>query len=105
MTFDLPRRLTAEGLGTALLVATIVGSGIMAVSLSHDVGIQLLGNTLPTGAMLVVLITIFGPVSGAHLIRRFRLFLPSSATSRPATRRSMGLLKWREASLARSSPT
>lgn len=66
MAFDLPRRLTAEALGTALLVATVVGSGIMAVSLSHDVGIQLLGNTLPTGAILVVLITILGPVSGAH---------------------------------------
>jgi glycerol uptake facilitator-like aquaporin len=66
LAFDLPRRLTAEALGTALLVATVVGSGIMAVSLSHDVGIQLLGNTLPTGAILVVLITILGPVSGAH---------------------------------------
>jgi glycerol uptake facilitator-like aquaporin len=66
VAFDLPRRLTAEGLGTALLVTTVVGSGIMAVNLSHDVGIQLIGNTLPTGAMLVVLITILGPVSGAH---------------------------------------
>jgi glycerol uptake facilitator-like aquaporin len=66
VAFDLRRRLTAEALGTALLVATVVGSGIMAVSLSRDVGIQLLGNTLPTGAMLVVLIAIFGPISGAH---------------------------------------
>ncbi len=66
MAFDLPRRLTAEALGTALLVATVVGSGVMAVNLSHDVGIQLLGNTLPTGAILVVLITILGPISGAH---------------------------------------
>ena len=66
MTFDLPRRLAAEALGTALLVATVVGSGVMAVNLSHDVGIQLLGNTLPTGAILVVLITILGPISGAH---------------------------------------
>ena len=65
-TFDLRRRLTAEFLGTALLVATVVGSGIMAVNLSGDVGIQLLGNTIPTGAMLVVLITILGPISGAH---------------------------------------
>jgi glycerol uptake facilitator-like aquaporin len=64
--FDLSRRLTAEALGTALLVATVVGSGIMAANLSHDVGLQLLGNTLPTGAILVVLITILGPISGAH---------------------------------------
>ena len=66
LAFDLPRRLTAEALGTALLVATVVGSGVMAASLSHDAGIELLGNALPTGAILVVLITIFGPISGAH---------------------------------------
>src|SRR4051794_9795910 len=64
--FDLPRRLAAEALGTALLVATVVGSGIMAESLTKDVALMLLGNTLPTGAILVVLITIFGPISGAH---------------------------------------
>jgi glycerol uptake facilitator-like aquaporin len=64
--FDLPRRLVAEALGTALLVATVVGSGIMAETLTKDVALALLGNTLPTGAMLVVLITIFGPISGAH---------------------------------------
>lgn len=60
------RRLAAEALGTALLVATVVGSGVMATSLTRDVGLQLLANTIPTGAILVVLITIFGPVSGAH---------------------------------------
>jgi glycerol uptake facilitator-like aquaporin len=64
--FDLPRRLTAETLGTALLVATVVGSGIMAENLTKDVALALLGNTLATGAILVVLITIFGPISGAH---------------------------------------
>jgi glycerol uptake facilitator-like aquaporin len=64
--FDLPRRLVAEALGTALLVATVVGSGIMAERLTGDVALALLGNTLPTGAILVVLITIFGPISGAH---------------------------------------
>jgi glycerol uptake facilitator-like aquaporin len=64
--FDLPRRLTAEALGTALLVATVVGSGIMAESLTKDVALALLGNTLPTGAILVVLIAILGPISGAH---------------------------------------
>lgn len=66
MTFDLKRRLAAEALGTALLVATVVGSGIMADRLSDDVAVSLLGNTIPTGAILVVLITILGPVSGAH---------------------------------------
>jgi glycerol uptake facilitator-like aquaporin len=64
--FDLPRRLAAECLGTLILVATVVGSGIMAERLTHDVALALLGNTLPTGAILIVLITIFGPISGAH---------------------------------------
>src|SRR3989442_3571898 len=64
--FDLPRRLAAEAFGTALLVAAVVGSGIMAESLTKDVALALLGNTIPTGAILVVIITIFGPISGAH---------------------------------------
>jgi glycerol uptake facilitator-like aquaporin len=64
--FDLPRRLTAEALGTAFLVATVVGSGIMADRLTDDVALALLGNTIPTGAILVVIITMLGPVSGAH---------------------------------------
>lgn len=63
---DLPRRLFAEGFGTGMLVRTVVGSGIMAERLTDDVALALLGNTLPTGAILVVLITILGPVSGAH---------------------------------------
>ncbi len=62
----LPRRLCAEALGTGLLVATVVGSGIMADRLSDDTAISLIGNTLATGAILVVLITILGPISGAH---------------------------------------
>jgi glycerol uptake facilitator-like aquaporin len=66
MIYDRPRRLVAEGLGTAILVATVVGSGIMADRLSDDGAVSLLGNTLPTGAMLVVLITLLGPISGAH---------------------------------------
>ncbi|WP_317054820.1 MIP/aquaporin family protein [Roseovarius rhodophyticola] len=66
MTFDLPRRLTAEFLGTLLLVCTVVGSGIMAETLTEDVAVALLGNTIPTGAILIVLITILGPISGAH---------------------------------------
>jgi glycerol uptake facilitator-like aquaporin len=66
VSFNLPRRLVSEGLGTALLVATVVGSGIMATSLTQDMALALLGNTLATGAILVVLITILGPISGAH---------------------------------------
>ena len=61
------RRLVAEAVGAAMLVATVVGSGIMAARLAGgNEAIALLGNTIPTGAILVVLITIFGPVSGAH---------------------------------------
>ena len=64
----LGRRLLAEGLGTGFLLATVVGSGIMGANLAGgNVALALLGNTLPTGAILVVLILIFGPVSGAHL--------------------------------------
>lgn len=63
---DLPRRLAAELIGTAMLVATVVGSGVMADKLTDDVALALLGNTLPTGAILVVLITVLGPISGAH---------------------------------------
>ena len=64
---DLPRQLAAEGIGTALLVATVVGSGIMAAKLAGgNMAVALLGNTIPTGAILVVLITLFGPISGAH---------------------------------------
>ena len=63
----LARQLVAEALGTALLLATVVGSGIMAENLAGgNVAIALLGNTIPTGAILVVLIMVFGPVSGAH---------------------------------------
>ena len=61
------RRALSEGLGTAFLLATVIGSGIMAERLSGgNAALALLGNTLPTGAMLVVLILIFAPVSGAH---------------------------------------
>jgi glycerol uptake facilitator-like aquaporin len=79
------RPLAAEALGTALLVATVVGSGIMAERLSGgNTGLALLANTLATGAILVVLITIFGPVSGAHfnpvvsLVMALRRALPWS---------------------------
>jgi glycerol uptake facilitator-like aquaporin len=88
VAFDLSRRLTAELLGAALLVATVVGSGVMAANLSHDAGLQLLGNTLPTGAMLVVLVTILGPISGAHFNPAVSLVF--------ALKRDM---TWREAAL------
>ena len=61
------QRLGAEFLGTAFLLATVIGSGIMGERLSGgNVAIALLGNTLPTGAILFVLITMLGPISGAH---------------------------------------
>ncbi len=60
-------KLLSEGLGTALLLATVIGSGIMGAKLAGgNTAIALLANTVATGAILVVLITIFGPVSGAH---------------------------------------
>jgi glycerol uptake facilitator-like aquaporin len=65
--FSLSRRLVAESLGAALLLVAVVGSGIMAERLSGgNAALALLANTIATGAALVVLITIFGPVSGAH---------------------------------------
>lgn len=61
------RKYVAEFVGTAFLLATVVGSGIMAEQLAGgNVAIALLGNTIPTGAILFVLITMFGPISGAH---------------------------------------
>lgn len=60
------RPLAAEALGTGLLVCTVVGSGIMATNLTADAALRLLVNTLPTGAILVVLISVLGPVSGAQ---------------------------------------
>jgi glycerol uptake facilitator-like aquaporin len=67
MTADIARRLVSEALGTALLLSIVIGSGIMGERLAGgNTAIALLGNTLATGAGLVVLITIFGPLSGAH---------------------------------------
>lgn len=64
---SLPKRLVAEALGTAFLLAAVVGSGIMAQRLAGGNGaLALLCNTLPTGAILAVLILTFGPISGAH---------------------------------------
>jgi glycerol uptake facilitator-like aquaporin len=65
--FSPSQRIGAEFLGTAFLLATVIGSGIMAAKLSGgNDALALLGNTLPTGAILVVLITMLGPISGAH---------------------------------------
>jgi glycerol uptake facilitator-like aquaporin len=65
--FGLGRRLAAEGVGTALLLAIVVGSGIMGERLAGgNAAVALLGNSLATGAGLVVLISVFGPLSGAH---------------------------------------
>jgi len=67
MPADLARKLTAEALGTALLLATVVGSGIMGERLAAgNVAIALLASTIATGAALVALILTFGPISGAH---------------------------------------
>jgi glycerol uptake facilitator-like aquaporin len=83
---SLSRRLLAEALGTAILVATVVGSGIMGESLAGgNQAIALLGNTIPTGAILVVIITILGPLSGAH-------FNPAVTLADA----SQGGLPWRE---------
>ena len=65
---DLPRRVVSEAVATALLLATVVGSGIMAENLAGgNVAIALLANTIATGAGLVALILAFGPISGAHM--------------------------------------
>jgi glycerol uptake facilitator-like aquaporin len=68
LKFDLSRRATAEAIGTALLLASVVGSGIMGERLAGgNVAITLLANTIATGAALLALILAFGPISGAHL--------------------------------------
>ena len=83
----LVRRLAAEGIGSFFLFATVIGSGIMAEHLSGgNAAIALLGNTLATGAILFVLITILGPISGAHM---------NPAVSLVAA--SRGELNWRDA--------
>jgi glycerol uptake facilitator-like aquaporin len=85
-TADLPRRLGAEALGTAMLLAAIVGSGIMAERLSGgNNAIALLANTVATAAALVALILTFGPISGAH-------FNPAVSVADA----SQGGLRWRE---------
>ncbi|WP_169983840.1 MIP/aquaporin family protein [Microbispora sp. H10836] len=67
MTTGIGRRAFAEFFGTGLLVAVVIGSGVMAVRLSQDVGVQLLANSAATAAALPVIIILVGPISGAHL--------------------------------------
>lgn len=68
MTVSLSRRLAAEFLGTAFLVAAVVGSGVMGERLANgNVALALLANTIATGAALIAIILTFGPISGAHL--------------------------------------
>jgi glycerol uptake facilitator-like aquaporin len=82
----LPRRLAAEFIGTALLLATVVGSGIMGDTLSGGTaGLALLANSLATAAILVVLILIFGPVSGAHFNPAVTLHFVVSGSLRAGT--------------------
>lgn len=83
-THPVARRATAEGIGTATLVATVVGSGIMATRLTTDVGLQLLINALATVASLAVLIWSLGPISGAH----FNPAVTLVATARGEIRRT-----------------
>jgi len=77
-SFDLTRRLASEALGTAMLVAAVVGSGIMADRLTDDTALALLANTLATGAILVVLISLLGPISGAHFNPAISLVMAAS---------------------------
>ncbi|WP_147124944.1 aquaporin [Shimia ponticola] len=80
------RTLIAELLGTALLLIGVVGSGIMAETLTDDIGVALLANALATGAMLYVIITVLGPLSGAHFNPAVTLafWLRKEITNRPA---------------------
>ncbi len=96
---DIRRRLAAEAIGTALLVSTVIGSGIMAQKLSGgNDALALLGNTLPTGAILIVLITLLGPISGAHfnpvvsLVFVLRRELPASQFVAYATAQILGAI-------------
>lgn len=77
------RALAAEALGTLLLVACVVGSGIMAARLTPDVALQLLCNAIPTGAILFVLIALFAPVSGAHFNPAVTLAMTLARRMRP----------------------
>jgi glycerol uptake facilitator-like aquaporin len=80
------RRLVSEGLGTGFLLMAVVGSGVMAERLAGgNLALALLANTIATGAALVVLISIFGPVSGAHFNPAVTLYFALRREIRPAT--------------------
>ena len=87
MTESLARRLAAEGIGSFFLFAAVIGSGVMAEALAGgNVAVALIGNTLATGAILFVLITMLGPISGAHFNPAVSLVFASR-----------GELPWRDA--------
>jgi glycerol uptake facilitator-like aquaporin len=91
VTSSLSRAIAAEAVGSALLLATVVGSGIMAERLAGgNVALALLGNTLATGAILVVLIEVFGPVSGAHLNPAVSLIFTVRGELRPTALAAYG---------------
>ena len=88
------RVLAAEFLGTALLVATVVGSGVMAARLADgNVALALLGNTVATAAVLFVLITVLAPVSGAHLNPAVTLVALLQGRMTPATAAAMATVQ------------
>ena len=100
--FDLPRRAVAECLGTWLLVATVVGSGIMAERLAGgNAAVALLGNTIATGAILVVLIAVLAPISGAHFNPAVSLIFAIAGELPRCRLWSMSWPRWQAGSAAR----
>src|SRR5450631_224775 len=96
---SLSRRTVAEAVGTALLVATVIGSGVMGERLAGgNVAIALLANTIATGAGLVALILTFGPISGAH-------FNPGSLSPTRASGESPGATSPRTSSPRSAAPS